>query len=109
MRWLDDINNSMDMSLSKLQEVGEVQGSLACYSSCGHKESDVTLQLNNSSNILKCSCTSNTPMVIETTVAFNKTGSPGAIAWEVEPEMGPNLSYIVANTLAWWINLTKFP
>ena len=39
-------------------------------------------------------------MVIETTVVFNKTGLPGAIAWEVEPEMGLNLSYIVANTLA---------
>ena len=48
-------------------------------------------------------------MVIEITVAFKKTGSPGAIAWEVEPEMGPNLSYTVANTLAWWISLMKFP
>lgn len=33
-------------------------------------------------------------MVIETTVAFNKTGVPDVIALEVELETGPNLSYI---------------
>ena len=40
MRWLDDITNSMDMSLSK------GQGSLACCSPWGRKESDTTEQLN---------------------------------------------------------------
>ena len=41
MRWLDGITNSMDMSLSQLQEiVGEEQGSLACCSPWGRKESD---------------------------------------------------------------------
>lgn len=39
-------------------------------------------------------------MVIETTVAFNKTRVPGAIALEVELETGPNLSYVLANMLA---------
>ena len=38
MRWLDGITNSMDMSLSKLQELG----SLACCSLWCHKEADTT-------------------------------------------------------------------
>jgi len=47
MRWLDGVTDSMDMSLSKLQElVGDGQGSLACCSPWGHKESDTTERLN---------------------------------------------------------------
>ena len=46
MRWFDSITNSMDMSLRKLQENGEGQGSLACCGSWGCKESDMTEQLN---------------------------------------------------------------
>ena len=45
MRWLDGITDSMNMSLSKLQElVG--QGELACGSPWGRKESDTSEQLN---------------------------------------------------------------
>ena len=47
MRWLDGITDSMDMSLSKLPGNGEGQGSLACCSPWGRKESDATEQLNN--------------------------------------------------------------
>ena len=43
VRWLDGITDSMDMSLSKLQEgVGDGQGSLVCYSPWGRKRSDTT-------------------------------------------------------------------
>ena len=57
MRWLDGITNSMGMSLSKLREfVGDGQGGLVCCSSCGHKESDTTEQLNNVSSARDSVC-----------------------------------------------------
>ena len=40
MKWLDGITDSMDMSLSELQDDG--QGGLACCNSWGRKESDTT-------------------------------------------------------------------
>ena len=42
MRWLDGITDSMDMSLSKLQELVTDRESLACYSPWGHKELNTT-------------------------------------------------------------------
>ena len=42
MRWLDSITDSLDMDSSKLQEIVERTGNLACCSSWGHKESDMT-------------------------------------------------------------------
>ena len=47
MKWLDGITNSMDMNLSMLQRNDEGQGSLACCSLWGLKESERTEWLNN--------------------------------------------------------------
>ena len=46
MRQLDDIMDSMDMSLSKLWELVMDRGSLACLFPWGCKELDMTEQLN---------------------------------------------------------------
>ena len=45
MRWLDGITDSMDMNLSRLQEL-VMLGSLECCSPCSRKELDTTVRLN---------------------------------------------------------------
>ena len=47
MRWLDSITHSVVMNLIRLRGDGGGQRSLVCYSPWGHKESDMTYQLNN--------------------------------------------------------------
>ena len=42
MRWLDNVTNSMDMNLSKLQEIGEDRGVWHAISPWDHKELDMT-------------------------------------------------------------------
>ena len=46
MRWLDGITDSVDMSLSKLEELGDGQGSLVCCSPWSCKELDTAERLN---------------------------------------------------------------
>ena len=46
MRWLDGLTDMMAMKLSKLRELVMGQGSLACCSPWGRKESDTIEQLN---------------------------------------------------------------
>ena len=53
VRWLDGINDSMDMNLSKLWEIVKDR-QLACFSPWGHKESDTTEWLNCMPLIFQC-------------------------------------------------------
>ena len=57
MRWLDVITESVDLSLNKPGDGGG-QRSLVCCSPWGHKESDMTRQLNGNNMKIKPSKTS---------------------------------------------------
>ena len=52
MRRLDGITNLMDIEFEQVPGVGDGQGSLACCSPWGHKESDTAERLNETELIL---------------------------------------------------------
>ena len=52
MRWLGGVTDSMNISLSKLQELVMNKVGLACCSPWGHKDSDTTEQLNRTVEVL---------------------------------------------------------
>ena len=58
MRWLDDITDSTDMSLSKLQEMVKDKEGWSCCSPWGRKVSDTTewLKSNNNQGVLNQGC-----------------------------------------------------
>ena len=52
MKWLDDIIDSMDVSLSKLREIVKDREDWHCCSPWGHKELNTTEQLNKNNSSL---------------------------------------------------------
>ena len=63
MRWLDRITDSVDLSLNNLRD-SEGQESLVCCSPKGHKESDMTEQLNTTNNSKTFAAIFNLPVSI---------------------------------------------
>ena len=51
MRSLDGITDSNGHEFEQAPGEGEGQGNLACYRPCGHKESDMTERLNNTTTL----------------------------------------------------------
>ena len=55
MRWLDGTTNLIDMRVEEALGVDDGQGSRACCSPWGHKELDMTEQLNNNNGLRRWS------------------------------------------------------
>ena len=95
MRWLDAITDSVDMSLSKLWE--GVKGREAC-SSWGHKELDMTEQLNGNNKKTTSSpdsgsgslCVLLCPFVAAPGLASSRSSRPGCVSLRVNNKHLPH-------------------
>ena len=88
MRWLDGITGSMDMNLSKLQEITEGRKSLACYSPWDLRESDTSSQLNknNSKEAALSSARKSARVQLEVGEVGSQGAGPGASGSRVQRE-----------------------
>ena len=89
MRWLDGITGSMDMNLSKLQEIIEGRKSLVCYSPWDLRESDTTSQLNKNNNSKEAALSSaqkSARVQLEVGEVGSQGAGPGASGSRVQRE-----------------------
>ena len=112
-RWLNDIIKSLDMSLGKLQEISEGQGSLASCSPWGCRESDRIQWLNNNKNLEWTGDFFDCSLYLDRTSLVAQTVKCLSTMWEIwvqslgwEDPLEKKMA-IHSSTLAWKIPWTE--